>query len=69
MEGFDGEAWKSHDWEILVRKRKGHEEVVNRLKELIEKRHAVKVSRDFRKQEREQLWRYIYTRPYRKAWR
>jgi hypothetical protein len=56
MEGFGGETWKSHDWELLARKRKGHEEVVNRLRELIEKRYSVKVNRDFGKQEREQLW-------------
>jgi hypothetical protein len=48
--------WKFHDWELLGRKGKGHDEVVNRLKEFIEKRYSVKVSRDFRKQEREQLW-------------
>jgi hypothetical protein len=42
-------AKKKREWE-------SHEEVVNRLKKLIEDKYSVKVSRDFIKQEREELW-------------
>jgi len=48
--------WKFHDWELLARKRGGHDEVVNRLKEFIEKKYSVEVSRDFTEQELEQFW-------------
>jgi len=47
---------KAREWESLARKRNGHEEVVNRLRKLIEDRCSVEVSKEFRKQERKELW-------------
>ena len=46
----------NEEWESLARKHNGHEEVVNRLKKLIEEKYSVEVSKAFRKHEHEELW-------------
>ena len=51
-----GRVSKVREWESLARNDKGHEEVINRLKKLIEEKYPVKVSKAFTKQEREKLW-------------